>query len=86
MRLISSRRYWTAGNLRRFDQQWLRGAGWLLVAGIAISLVTGFVGLAAFLAGRFLMALGGFIAMSDRRYRLRVRQKMAELAGTAPAA
>lgn len=37
---------------------WLRGAGWLLVAGIAISLVTGFVGLAAFLAGRFLVALG----------------------------
>jgi len=37
---------------------WLRGAGWLLVAGIAVSLVTGFVGLAAFLAGRFLVALG----------------------------
>ena len=38
--------------------QWLRGAGWLLVAGIAISLVTGYIGLAAFLAGRFLVALG----------------------------
>ena len=37
--------------------QWLRGAGWLLVAGIAISLVTGFVALGAFLAGRFLVAL-----------------------------
>lgn len=38
--------------------QWLRGAGWLLVAAIATSLVTGFIGLAAFLAGRFLVALG----------------------------
>jgi small-conductance mechanosensitive channel len=38
--------------------QWLRGAGWLLIVGIAISLVTGYVGLAAFLAGRFLVALG----------------------------
>ena len=38
--------------------QWLRGAGWLLVAGIAVSLVTGFIGLSAFLAGRFLVALG----------------------------
>ena len=37
--------------------QWLRGAGWLLVAGIAVSLATGFIGLAAFLAGRFLVAL-----------------------------
>ena len=37
--------------------QWLRGAGWLLVAGIVVSLVTGFIGLAAFLAGRFLVAL-----------------------------
>jgi potassium efflux system protein len=38
--------------------QWLRGAGWLLVAAIAVSLVTGFIGLAGFLAGRFLVALG----------------------------
>lgn len=37
---------------------WLRGAGWLLIVGIAVSLVTGYVGLAAFLAGRFLVALG----------------------------
>lgn len=37
---------------------WLRSAGWLLAAGIIASLVTGFVGLAAFLAGRFLSALG----------------------------
>jgi cytochrome c-type biogenesis protein CcmF len=34
--------------------------------------------------GAFLMALGGFIAMSDRRYRLAVKQKLAALAG-APA-
>jgi small-conductance mechanosensitive channel len=37
---------------------WLRAAGWLLAAGIAISLITGYIGLAAFLAGRFLVALG----------------------------
>jgi cytochrome c-type biogenesis protein CcmF len=36
--------------------------------------------------GCFLMALGGFIAMTDRRYRLKVRQKVAGLAGAAPAA
>ena len=33
--------------------------------------------------GAFLMALGGFVAMSDRRYRLAVRQKFAALAGAA---
>jgi cytochrome c-type biogenesis protein CcmF len=33
--------------------------------------------------GAFLMALGGFIAMSDRRYRFAVRQKLAALAGAA---
>jgi len=33
--------------------------------------------------GCFLMALGGFIAMTDRRYRLAVRQKIAVLAGSA---
>ncbi|ARP98474.1 DUF3772 domain-containing protein [Pseudorhodoplanes sinuspersici] len=37
---------------------WLRAGGWLLVIGIAAALVTGFIGLAAFLAGRFLTALG----------------------------
>lgn len=37
---------------------WLRAGGWLLVVGIAASLMTGFIGLAAFLAGRFLTALG----------------------------
>lgn len=37
--------------------QWLRGAGWLLVTGIVVALVTGYVGFAAFLAGRFLFAL-----------------------------
>jgi small-conductance mechanosensitive channel len=37
---------------------WLRTAGWLLVIGIAATLATGFIGLAAFLAGRFLIALG----------------------------
>jgi cytochrome c-type biogenesis protein CcmF len=36
--------------------------------------------------GAFLMALGGFIAMSDRRYRLSVRQKFAAPSGAAPAA
>jgi cytochrome c-type biogenesis protein CcmF len=36
--------------------------------------------------GAFLMALGGFIAMSDRRYRLAVRQKFTATAGAAPAA
>ncbi len=36
--------------------------------------------------GAFLMALGGFVAMSDRRYRLTVRQKFAGLAGAAKAA
>jgi cytochrome c-type biogenesis protein CcmF len=34
--------------------------------------------------GCFLMALGGFIAMSDRRYRLTVKQKIAAALG-APA-
>jgi cytochrome c-type biogenesis protein CcmF len=33
--------------------------------------------------GAFLMALGGFIAMSDRRYRLSARQKYPALAGAA---
>jgi cytochrome c-type biogenesis protein CcmF len=33
--------------------------------------------------GAFLMALGGFIAMSDRRYRLTARQKHAAFAGAA---
>ena len=36
--------------------------------------------------GCFFMALGGFVAMSDRRYRLAVRQKFAALAGVARAA
>jgi cytochrome c-type biogenesis protein CcmF len=31
--------------------------------------------------GAFLMALGGFLAMSDRRYRLSVKQKLASFAG-----
>ena len=31
--------------------------------------------------GAFLMAMGGFIAMSDRRYRLAVKQSLAGLAG-----
>jgi len=33
--------------------------------------------------GAFLMALGGFIAMSDRRYRLTVRQKFIAFSGAA---
>jgi small-conductance mechanosensitive channel len=37
---------------------WLRSAGWLLAIAILAALVTGFIGLAAFLAGRFLAALG----------------------------
>jgi potassium-dependent mechanosensitive channel len=37
---------------------WLRSAGWLLAIGIVAALVTGFIGLGAFLAGRFLSALG----------------------------
>ncbi len=37
---------------------WLRTAGWLLVVGIVAALLTGFIGFAAFLAGRFLVALG----------------------------
>jgi cytochrome c-type biogenesis protein CcmF len=36
--------------------------------------------------GAFLMAFGGFIAMSDRRYRLAVRQKFGALAGAVRAA
>ena len=37
---------------------WLRSAGWLLAIGIIAALITGFIGLSAFLAGRFLSALG----------------------------
>jgi len=37
---------------------WLRSAGWLLSIGMIAALVTGYIGLAAFLAGRFLSALG----------------------------
>ena len=37
---------------------WLRAGGWILVIGIVAALLTGFIGLAAFLAGRFLVALG----------------------------
>ena len=36
--------------------------------------------------GAFLMALGGFIAMTDRRYRLAVKQKLGALGGAARAA
>ena len=36
--------------------------------------------------GAFLMAMGGFIAMSDRRYRLTVKQKFAAPSGAARAA
>jgi len=36
--------------------------------------------------GCLLMALGGFCAVADRRYRLAVKQKFAELTGAAPAA
>jgi cytochrome c-type biogenesis protein CcmF len=36
--------------------------------------------------GAFMMALGGFIAMSDRRYRLAVKKKFRGLVGAAPAA
>ncbi len=36
--------------------------------------------------GCFFMALGGFVAMSDRRYRLEARQKLSALAGAARAA
>ncbi|MFO1316583.1 MAG: heme lyase CcmF/NrfE family subunit [Burkholderiales bacterium] len=35
--------------------------------------------------GCFLMALGGFIAMTDRRYRIAVKEKLAALAGAARA-
>jgi cytochrome c-type biogenesis protein CcmF len=36
--------------------------------------------------GCLMMALGGFLAIMDRRYRLAARQKLASLAGTATAA
>jgi small-conductance mechanosensitive channel len=42
---------------------WLRAGGWLLVIGIVAALLTGFIGLAAFLAGRFLVALGALGAL-----------------------
>jgi small-conductance mechanosensitive channel len=42
---------------------WLRAGGWLLAIGIAAALLTGFVGFAAFLAGRFLAALGAIGAL-----------------------
>jgi cytochrome c-type biogenesis protein CcmF len=35
--------------------------------------------------GCFMMALGGFLAITDRRYRLAVKQKLADLTGTAAA-
>jgi potassium-dependent mechanosensitive channel len=37
---------------------WLRGAGWLLVLGIVVSLATGFIAFSGFLSGRFLVAVG----------------------------
>ena len=37
---------------------WFRAGGWLLAIAIGAALVTGFIGLAAFLAGRFLTAIG----------------------------
>jgi len=36
---------------------WLRAGGWILVTAITAALATGYIGLAAFLAGRFLVAL-----------------------------
>ncbi|MBI4273362.1 MAG: mechanosensitive ion channel family protein, partial [Rhizobiales bacterium] len=36
---------------------WLRGAGWLVTAAILVALATGYVGFAAFLAGRLLVVL-----------------------------
>jgi potassium efflux system protein len=43
--------------------QWLRAAAWLVIAGIIVSLVSGYVGFAAFLAGRLLtvLAVGGLL-------------------------
>jgi cytochrome c-type biogenesis protein CcmF len=35
--------------------------------------------------GAFVMALGGFVAVSDRRYRLAVRRRLGALAGAAAA-
>jgi small-conductance mechanosensitive channel len=53
---LMGRREWPEGDVA--GAGWLRSAGWLLAIGIAAALVTGFIGLAAFLAGRFLTALG----------------------------
>jgi small-conductance mechanosensitive channel len=36
---------------------WLRGAGWLVTAAILVALATGYIGFAAFLAGRLLVIL-----------------------------
>ncbi|MDB5602562.1 MAG: hypothetical protein JWN71_4606 [Xanthobacteraceae bacterium] len=43
--------------------QWLRAVAWLLVVGIVAALVAGYVGFAAFLAGRLLvvLAIGGLL-------------------------
>ncbi len=46
--------------------QWLRGAGWIVVAAIAVALATGYVGFAAFLAARLLVvltAMGGLYVL-----------------------
>lgn len=40
--------------------RWLRAAGWLVVAAIAAALAGGYIGLAAFLAGRLLAAIALF--------------------------
>ncbi len=43
--------------------QWMRGAGWIVVAALAIALATGYIGFAAFLAGRLLVMLATFGAL-----------------------
>ena len=55
--LVRLRRNARLAETRNPRAQWLRAAGWLIVAVIAVALVTGTIGLAAFIAGRLLTVL-----------------------------
>ena len=52
--------------------RWLRVLAWVFIAAVTVALITGYIGFAAFLAGRVLVVLALFGALYDR-HRLRRR-------------
>lgn len=57
---------WRIGNLESQTEargQWLRGAGWIAAAAVAIALATGYIGFAAFLSARIVIILAALGAL-----------------------